>query len=128
SGVVFVVDASFAALAGGYLPFTHGFEPLPAVYVDRDEGARLRALAMGRPNTRLTLTASRQKAPTHALTAVLPGKSSETLIFNTHTDGQGFVEENGGVAFVQLARHFGSLPKRSRLESTPGFEGWAGHM
>ena len=96
-GVVFVCDSSFAALKGGYLPFTHGFEPLPAVYVDRDEGARLRALAMGRPNTRLTLTASRQKAPTHALTAVLPGKSNETLIFNTHTDGQNAFEENAGI-------------------------------
>jgi hypothetical protein len=127
-GVVFIVDASPAALKGGYLPFTHGFEPLPALYVDRDTGRRLRAQAAGRPRTRLTLTASRQQAPTQAVTAVLPGRSAETIIFNTHTDGQGFVEENGGVAFVHLARHFASLPVSRRLERTLVFAAWPGHM
>ena len=48
AGVVFIVDASYEALAGGYLPFTHGFEPIPALFVDRDTGAALRSLAMGR--------------------------------------------------------------------------------
>jgi hypothetical protein len=126
--VVFVVDASAAALRGGYLPFTHGFEPLPALYVDRDTGRRLRDQAAGRPNTRLTLTASRGPAPTQAVTAVLPGRSPETLIFNTHTDGQGFVEENAGVAFVHLARHFASLPASRRPERTLVFAAWPGHM
>lgn len=127
-GVVFVCDASFAALRGGYLPFTHGFEPLPALYVDRDTGRGLRAQAMGRPKARLTLTATRHPAPTHAVTAVLPGESRETLIFNTHTDGQGFVEENAGVAFVQLARHFASLAAHRRLRRTLVFAAWPGHM
>jgi hypothetical protein len=127
-GVVFVVDASYEALKGGYLPFTHGFEPLPALYVDRDTGKALRAQAAGRPQTRLTLTATRGNASTHAITAVLPGESDEVLIFNTHTDGQGFVEENAGVAFTQLARHFASLPARKRLRRTLVFAAWPGHM
>jgi hypothetical protein len=127
-GVVFICDASFAALKGGYLPFTHGFEPLPALYVDRDTGRKLRAQAMGRPKARLTLTASLEKTPTRAITAVLPGRSKETLIFNTHTDGQGFVEENGGVVFAQLARYFASLPAHQRLERTLVFAAWPGHM
>jgi hypothetical protein len=126
--VVFICDSSFAALKGGYLPFTHGFEPLPALYVDRDTGRALRARASARPAARLTLTASRRKAPTRAITAVLPGRSKETLIFNTHTDGQGFVEENGGVAFTQLARHFASLPPHRRLSRTLVFAAWPGHM
>jgi hypothetical protein len=128
AGVVFIVDASFAALEGGYLPFTHGFEPLPALYVDRDTGAQLRTQAMSRPQTRLTLTATRAKVPTSSITAVLPGASDETLIFNTHTDGQGFVEENGGVAFVALARYFASLPASKRLKRTLVFAAWPGHM
>jgi hypothetical protein len=127
-GVVFIVDASFPALEGGYLPFTHGFEPLPALYVDRDTGARLRTQAAARPTTRLTLTATRRPAPTQAVTAVLPGESPETLIFNTHTDGQGFAEENAGVAFVHLARHFATLPKGRRLKRTLVFAAWPGHM
>ena len=127
-GVVFVVDASFQALEGGYLPFTHGFEPLPALYVDRDTGAKLRALAAGRPKARMTLSATRTKEPAQSVTAILPGQSNETLIFNTHTDGQGFVEENAGVAFVHLARHFASLPKAQRLKRTLVFAAWPGHM
>jgi hypothetical protein len=128
AGVVFICDASFDALEGGYVPFTHGFEPLPALYVDRDTGRSLRAVAQARPKTTLTLTASRAPSPTHSLTAVLPGRSDETLIFNTHTDGQGFAEENGGVAFLQLARHFASLPARQRLDRTLVFAAWPGHM
>jgi hypothetical protein len=127
-GVVFILDCSYAALKGGYLPFTHGFEPLPALYVDRDTGRALRERAAGRPSTRLTLTATRGKASTPAITAVLPGASSEVLIFNTHTDGQGFVEENAGVAFLQLARHFASLPAGKRLKRTLVFAAWPGHM
>jgi hypothetical protein len=127
-GVVFIVDASYEALKGGYLPFTHGFEPLPALYVDRDTGNALRRQAAGRPKTRLTLTATRGNAPTQAITAVLPGESKEVLIFNTHTDGQGFVEENAGVAFTQLARHFASLPAGKRLRRTLVFAAWPGHM
>jgi hypothetical protein len=128
AGVVFICDASLHALKGGYLPFTHGFEPLAALYVDRDTGRSLRALAASRPKATLTLTASRKPSPTHAITAVLPGRSNETLIFNTHTDGQGFAEENGGVAFLELARHFASLPPHQRLDRTLVFAAWPGHM
>jgi hypothetical protein len=128
AGVVFILDASYEALKGGYLPFLQGFEPLPALYVDRDTGRALREQAAGRPGTRLTLTATRAMSPTQAITAVLPGRSSETIIFNTHTDGQGFVEENGGVAFVQLARYFASRPRSQRLNRTLVFAAWPGHM
>jgi hypothetical protein len=128
SAVVFIVDASYQALTGGYLPFLQGFQPLPALYVDRDTGRALRPLAGGRPNTRLTLTATRQPTRTQALTAVLPGQSDEVIIFNTHSDGQGFVEENGGVAFVELARYFASLPPSKRLRRTLVFSVWPGHM
>src|SRR6202011_1120838 len=47
---------------------------------------------------------------------------------STHTDGQGFAEENGGVAFLELARHFASLPSRRRLDRTLVFAAWPGHM
>jgi hypothetical protein len=128
AGVVFIVDASYAALKQSYVPFTHGFEPLPAVYVDRDTGLKLRTQTATRPKARLTLTASLGNASTRAITAILPGRSKEVLIFNSHTDGQGFVEENAGVAFVQLARHFASLPAHQRLERTLVFALWPGHM
>jgi hypothetical protein len=128
AGVVLIIDASYEALKGQYAPFESKNEDVPAIYVDRDTGAKLRAQATGRPKARLTLTATRTKVPSPAVTAVLPGASKETLIFNTHTDGQGFVEENGPVAFVELARYFGSLPAAKRLKRTLVFANWPGHM
>src|SRR3954452_23331240 len=128
AGVVFVLDMSYEALKGNYMPFESGYEDIPAVYVDRDTGAKLRAQAAARPKTKLTLTATRKKVPVDSVTAILPGASKETIIFNTHTDGQGFVEENGGVAFVQLARHFASLPAHRRLKRTLVVAAWPGHM
>jgi hypothetical protein len=70
SAVVFIVDASFQALRGGYLPFTHGFEPIPALHIDGDTGRRLRLHAATRPTTRLTLTATVKESPTNGITMV----------------------------------------------------------
>ncbi|MEA2347714.1 MAG: hypothetical protein QOG62_1501 [Thermoleophilaceae bacterium] len=126
--VVFVLDSSYQALKGAYLPFRSDFQDFPALFVDRDTGAMLRGQAASRPRAKLTLTASRRKARAPSVTAVLPGQSDETLIFNSHTDGQGFVEENAGVAFVQLARHFASLPRSRRPKRTLVFACWPGHM
>jgi hypothetical protein len=128
AGVVFIVNSSWEALDGNYLPFDRGHEPLPALYVDRDTGDSLRAQTAARPQARLTLTATRTTVKVPSVTAVLPGESDETVILNTHTDGQGFAEENGGVAFVHLARHFGSLPPGQRLKRTLVFAAWPGHM
>jgi hypothetical protein len=127
--VVFILNnISFDALKGAYLPFTAGFESLPALFVDRDTGAALREQATAGQNARFVLEASRKHVKTPTVTAVLPGRSEETIIFSTHTDGQNFTEENGGVAFVHLARHFASLPKEQRLERTLVFAAWPGHM
>ena len=128
AGVVLIVDASYEALKGQYAPFEWQNEDVPAVYVDRDTGAKLRGLAAARPQARLTLTATRKTVPTPTVTAVLPGSSDECLIFNTHTDGQGFVEENGPVGFLSLARYFAGLPAGRRLKRTLVFANWPGHM
>lgn len=128
AGVVFIVDASWEALQGQYAPFEWFNEDVPALYVDRDTGRSLRAATAGRPGARLTLTATRQTVPTPTVTAILPGVSDETIIFDTHTDGTGFVEENGGVALLQLARHFASLPASRRLKRTLVFAAWPGHF
>jgi hypothetical protein len=63
-----------------------------------------------------------------SLTAVLPGESDEVMVIDTHTDGQNFVEENGCIAMVQLARHFASLPPGQMLQRSLVFAGWPGHM
>ncbi len=129
AGVVFIVDASYQALAGCYAPFEWQNEGVPALYVDRDTGRRAADARGGTP-------AGAADADRHAArrsrrrpsTLSCPAQSDETIIFNTHTDGTGFVEENGGVAFVQLARYFGSLPRSKRLRRTLVFAAWPGHF
>jgi hypothetical protein len=126
--VVFAVSKSFDELQGNWSPHTGPYQPIPALVIDRDAGAALRAQAAARPNVRLTLDAPLKKTLVRSITAVLPGESDEVVIVDTHTDGQNFVEENGSVALVQLARHFASLPRRRRLRHTLVLAAWPGHM
>ena len=57
-GVILILDASYEALKGQYLPFEWQNEDVPALYVDRDTGAKLRGQSATRPKARLTLTAT----------------------------------------------------------------------
>jgi hypothetical protein len=79
---------------------------------------------------RLTLQATTEPATSPSIVAVLPGDGSteEVMVLNTHTDGQNFVEENGGVAELLLARYFNGLPAGKRLKRTLVFSAVTGHM
>jgi hypothetical protein len=129
-GVVYCLDASAAAIKGGYMPFNANFDTTPGLWVDRDTGTMLRTAAAARPAARLTLEATRRPGTSDSLLGYLPGAgdTDEVVILNTHTDGEGFVEENGGVALVQLARHFGSLRRARALKRSLVFTLWPGHM
>ncbi|MCW2969975.1 MAG: hypothetical protein JWO23_1102 [Solirubrobacterales bacterium] len=130
AGVIFTFDASAEAMLGQYTPFSSEGPGLPALNVDRDTANTLRGLAAGSPTVRLTLYASREPVTSPSIVAVLPGDGStdEVMVVNTHTDGQNFVEENGGVAEFLLARYFNALPKGKRLKRTLVFSAVTGHM
>jgi hypothetical protein len=108
AGAVYVVDGSYKALLGNYAPFDSGYAGFPALYVDRETGARLRQASIAQPRVRFTMTANRTMTRSPSIVGVLPGDGStdEVLITNTHSDGTNFVEENGGLGLVQLARYF----------------------
>jgi hypothetical protein len=129
-GVIYVLDAPFEAIRDIYAPFENGFEELPALYVDRDTGARLRSLSLSAPKATLKLTAQRKKTTAPAILGYIPGAAAgdEALFVNSHTDGEGFVEENGGIGMVHMARHFASQPAATRLKRTLVFSLWPGHM
>jgi hypothetical protein len=129
-GAVFVLDASKHNAAGQYTPYAQPIFSVPAVYVDRDTGTRLRALARGTPKTRLTLTAAvAPNTPSDSLVGVMPGDGStdEVLILNTHTDGQNAFEENGGIALTAMARYFAALGPKAR-KRTLVFSAFTGHF
>jgi hypothetical protein len=55
--------------------------------------------------------------PTDNLWAVLPGKTEETIVVNTHTDGCNCCEENGGLGVVALAQYFSKIPIEERTRT-----------
>ena len=89
---------------------------IPALYVGREIGARLRALAASGAKATVVLEADIvPDAPTDTLIAFLPGTSrDEIIILNTHTDGPNATEENGALGIVALAKYFSRLPLHDR--------------
>lgn len=98
------------------LPFGRALQQIPALWVTRESGARLRKLAEGGASVTLKLEAQVfPNSTTDTLIATLPGSlSDEVLIVNTHTDGPNAVQENGGIGLLALAHYFSRLPPASR--------------
>ncbi len=118
AGVVFAVDASAANARGQYAPFIYPLQDMPSLLVDRDTGARLRHEAARARRARLTLEARVvPRTATDTVHAVLPGRSREVVVVNTHSDGPNAVEENGGIGVLALARHFAAMPRSARTRT-----------
>ncbi|NIJ64081.1 hypothetical protein FHR20_001012 [Sphingomonas leidyi] len=128
-GVAIIMDVSSAMIEGNYSPHASHYRPkLPALFVGQDAGEELRRAAKAGRTAHLTLDAEWTTGDVPQLTAILPGESDEVMIVDTHTDGQNFVEENGCITLLHLARHFASLPQGERLRRSIVFAGWPGHM
>jgi hypothetical protein len=109
-------DVSDANAADQYTPFSRPPQGIPGLYVGRQTGERLKALAGTGATATVVLEADvTPNTPTDTLIATLPGTSSdEIIIVNTHTDGPNATEENGGLGIVALAKYFSKIPKRER--------------
>ena len=129
AGAVIVIDASSAMIAGNFSPHASSYKSqLPALFVGEDQGDWVRSAAKAGRTARFTLDAQWIDGVVPQITAVLPGETDEIVIVDSHTDGQNFIEENGAIAMLQLARHFASLPVGQRLRRTLVFGAWPGHM
>lgn len=106
-------DISDANAADQYTPFSRPPQGIPGLYVGRDTGARLKALAADGARATVVLEADRfPDTRTDTLLATLPGSSpDEAIIVNTHTDGPNATEENGALGILALAKYFAKLPK-----------------
>jgi hypothetical protein len=109
-------DISDANAADQYTPFSRPPQNIPALYVGRDTGAKLRAVAGSGAKARVVLEADVfPDTPTDTLIATLPGASSdEVIIVNTHTDGPNATEENGALGILALMKYFAKIPKSER--------------
>jgi hypothetical protein len=109
-GAVGIVDLPNDVADGGYYPYDGVFRDVPALFVGRAEGARLRA-ATG-TTARLVLTATTTATSSRNLVGTIRGASDEVVLLNSHTDGPNGIEDNGPNAIAAMARHLARRPLR----------------
>jgi len=109
-------DISDANAADQYTPFSRPPQNIPGLYVGRDTGAKLKALAGTGAKATVVLEADVfPDTPTETLVATLPGASAdEVIIVNTHTDGPNATEENGAIGILALMKYFSQIPRNQR--------------
>ena len=96
-------------------PFTAPPSPVPAIWVGQSTGKKLKAMAASKASATLTMHAIvHPGSPTDNIWAILPGKTDEAIIINTHTDGCNAIEENGALGVVALANYFAKVPESQR--------------
>lgn len=127
AGYVSVFNVPREQIRGYFDPHWGTHYKLPALFVGVDEGVALKKLAASGAQAQLAVLAEREPASTRNLHATLPGGSAERVVLNTNTDGIGWVQENGTVGMLALARYFASLPVQCRPR-TLEFAMGSGHL
>ena len=111
AAVVGVIDLPAAGAHGSYYPYDGNIRRVPGVFVDAPTGQRLKTLAALGTNARLTLPAQVERTTTRNIVGVIPGRSDEIVILNSHTDGPNAVEDNGPNAIVAMSQYLTRLPR-----------------
>lgn len=111
AGVIFAFDVPARQVRGYYDPHTGTIYRQPEVLVGRAEGERLKRLAAGGSGkATLKVLAHIVRKPTRNLIARLPGRSREKIVVAANTDGTSFVQENGVIGMLAMARYYAKLP------------------
>jgi hypothetical protein len=123
-GIVVIADEPYRMAYGDEYAAatTHPYQGIPAVFVDRDAGAALKQQVLLGGNSlkvHLTMDAKYEPANTYQLYGFLPGKNwgndnDEYIVIESHTDGENAVEENGGIAVLNIAKYFSHIPQKYR--------------
>ena len=112
AGVVFAFDVPGKQVRGYYDPHVGTLYRVPAVFVGSAQATQLKSLAAQGSSARVTVRARVARKKTRNLIARLPGKSSEKIVLAANTDGNSWVQENGVIGMLALARYYAELPKR----------------
>lgn len=103
-----------------YAPYDGQLRPIPSLYVSSNTGDKLKALlSSGKTTVKMVLQANvkRMGGESANVYAVLPGQSSNTLIFHSHHDSpwRSGVEDSSGVGMVlALANYYAHVPISER--------------
>ena len=85
-----------------YGPYDGIMKPMPALWIGKRDGKRLRRLARAHRQATLTLEGGSEPGVMHNVWGVLPGQSDEVVLVTSHHDApfQGAIEDGAGVAQV----------------------------
>ena len=102
-------------------PYDGAMKPIPAVYVGKYDGFKVRELAM-EDNAQGTIILEGFKEPSiaHNIWGILPGNSEEIIMISSHHDSafKGATEDGTGVAMVlSQLRAWSKIPKTERSRS-----------
>jgi hypothetical protein len=114
AGVIFVFDVPAKQVRGYYDPHTGTIYRQPELFVGRSQGEQLKTLATTGASATLKVKARILRKPSRNLIARLPGKSKEKMVVVANTDGTSWVQENGVVGMLALARYYSKLPLSCR--------------
>lgn len=114
AGLIMVWDAPTDQLRGYWDPHTGARFETPSVFVGSDTFPAILAAAERGGSARLAVHAKWDKVTTRNLVATLPGRTRERIVVSTNTDSVNWVQENGTVAALALARYLAGLPLRCR--------------
>ncbi len=113
AGAIVILNAAPEDARGAYYPYDAVLHHIPALFVDRDAGARVKAAAQSGVGARLVLSAEVKDVTTRNVIGIIPGASDEFTVINSHTDGTNGVEDNGPNAIIAIAQYLARLPKES---------------
>jgi hypothetical protein len=113
AGLIMILDLPAEAAQGMYMPYHGIVYDMPALFVDRDTGARLQQVAAGGGSLRFVLEASIEPVTTPNIYGVIPGSSEELVILESHHDGTNGIEENGCEAILAMSQYLARLPRCS---------------
>lgn len=117
AGFISAINASRDQMEGYYTHHSGTHWLLPGVFTAADTYASLLETARNNGTASIRIDAEYDTKRVPRFSATLPGQSNETIVIATHTDGVTYVQENGPVALLTLARYFASLPLSSRKKT-----------
>lgn len=117
AGFISPINASRDQMEGYYTTHAGVHWLVPGVFTGADSYAKLLETARNNGTASIRIDAETDTKRVPRFRATLPGQSNETIVVATHTDGVTYVQENGPVALLTLARYFASLPMSSRKKT-----------
>jgi hypothetical protein len=116
-GVVLILSNMLTNSSTHFGPYDARMKPIPALWVGKYDGQRLRSLAAKGTTATLTLDGTEGRGVTHNIWGVLPGESDRTIVIHSHHDApfKGATEDGCGMGQVLAqARAWSRVPREER--------------